>query len=168
MAKHMGKTDGQKLWESMQRARREEDMREVNALATVLAQKLREQPDDEAAGDATEHLQNRGNDEVHEVLPAVAVGEAGKVDVAGPVFIIRKDDVAKLFEFVEGGGSADLRDSTYPIFKNFIDAAFLPVNDLQSLKYSLLLAVESYKALLIFHAVLLVLTVIALIAMARA
>jgi len=126
-------------------------------------------PHDEAAGHATKHLKQDGENEVHEVLPSVAVGPAGQVDAKrSPVFVIEDGDVAELRKLVEGGKSPDGLDTSYALYRQLAKSAFYPVEGLQELKQSLLLAVESYKALLLCHLVLLLMTIAVLVAMAGA
>ena len=126
-------------------------------------------PHDESAGDAAEHLEKDGENEVHEVLPSVAVLPAGQVDAKrAPVFVIEDGDVAELRKLVEGGESPDRLKVSYALYRQLAKSAFYPVEGLQELEQSLLLAVESYKALLLCHLALLLLSIVAAIALARA
>lgn len=110
--RHMGKSERQRLWESLQRASRDE--------------------------------------------------------LDAPLFVLSEGDIAKLFKLINDGEVTRDISSQLAVLGNLEKAAFYPVKGLKGIKNSLLLAVESYKALLICHAILLVLTVVALVAMARA
>lgn len=151
--RHMGKSEAEKFAESWRGH----------------LEKAAEDPHDETAGDATEHLENDRDHEVHEVLPSIAVGPAGERDkLDSPLFVFTEGDIAKLFKLVNGGEVTRDVSTQLSVLGNLGKSAFYPVEGLKGVKNSLLLSVESYKTLLICHAILLVLTVVALVAMARA
>lgn len=130
----------------------------------MLAEKLREDPDHKATADASEASGEHWQAYVDQILMPVAVGATAERYAPRAVLVIDEGQITRSFEFAQDGEDGLKLEPSDFIGLDLGKELFVSVEWLYEFKQLFLLGVETYKALLLAHLVLLLLSVALMVA----